>query len=365
MFRKVKALVLFSGGLDSILATLVLREQGIEVKGVCFKSCFFGCRQAQIEARKIGLKLHIIDISEEHLNLTKNPPSGYGKHLNPCIDCHALMIKKAGELARVSGYDFVATGEVLGQRPFSQNKAALERVKKISGVDVLRPLSAKLLGETEAEKNGLVNREKLLDIFGRSRQRQQELIKKYNIQEYPSSAGGCLLTDPSFSRRLGDMLRFWPNCTQDDIELLKHGRVFWLKAKNNCLFSCLKSFFKKLSFLKRSLASLMSSPMVLVIVGRDKEDNDNLERILKKGDFMLQLKEMTGPSTLLRFPKESFNNIFWKDKIIEVFVPKELDIDINSPKDIEQIFYTVATLTAFYTPKARGKKVKIAIDNIS
>ncbi len=333
--RKTKALVLFSGGLDSILAVLVLREQGIKVRGVCLKSCFFGCGQTQIEAQKIGLKLYIIDISEEHLNLTKNPPHGYGKHLNPCIDCHALMIKKAGELAQEKGYDFVATGEVLGQRPFSQNRVALEKVRKIASFDVLRPLSAKLLPETEAEKRGLVDREKLLDIRGRTRQKQQELIKKYNIQEYPSPASGCLLTDPSFSDRLKKMFEFWPDCSKDDIELLKYGRVFWLKTKDNL--------------------------QVLVIVGRDKRDNGNLEKTLKRGDFMLQLKEMTGPSTLLRFPKGSSYNVLWKDKIVDVFVPKEFDIDISSPKDIEQIFYTAATLTAFYAPKVRGQKTKIEI----
>ncbi len=336
--RKAKALVLFSGGLDSILATLVLREQDIEVRGVCFKSCFFGCEKAQIEAQKIGLKLYIIDISGEHLNLTKNPPHGYGKHLNPCIDCHALMIRRAGELAREKGYDFVATGEVLGQRPFSQNKAALKRVKELAGFDVLRPLSAKLLPETEVEKRGLVDRGKLLDIRGRTRQKQQELIKKYNILDYPSPAGGCLLTDPSFSNRLKKMFEFWPDCTKDDIELLKYGRVFWLKTKDNL--------------------------QVLVIVGRDKKDNDNLEKISKKGDFMLQLKETTGPTTLLRFSKEFTNNIFYENKVIEVFVPKEFDINTSKLKDIEQIFYTAAILTAFYAPKARGKKVKIAINNI-
>ncbi len=330
--KKIKSLVLFSGGLDSILAVLILREQGIEVKGVCFKSCFFDCKKAKIEAKKINLKLYII---EEHLNLIKNPPHGYGKHLNPCIDCHALMIKRAGELAQEKGYNFVATGEVLGQRPFSQNKIALKKVKELAGFDVLRPLSAKLLPETEVEKKRLVDRDKLLDIRGRNRQKQQELIKKYNIIDYPSPAGGCLLTDPSFSNRLKKMFEFWPDCTKDDIELLKYGRVFWLIIKDNL--------------------------RVLVMVGRDKKDNDNLEKISKKGDFVLKLKETTGPTTLLRFPKELIDNTFYKNKVIEVFVPEKLDIDTSKPKDVEQLFYTAAILTAFYAPKMRGQKTKIEI----
>ena len=172
--KKVKALVLLSGGLDSMLAVKVLQEQGIEVTGITFESNFYNAEKSKKVVEQLNIPLKIVDISKEMLDLVKNPSSGHGKHMNPCIDCHSLMIKKAsdflkketkslstetGERDSVSEYDIIATGEVVGQRPFSQTKQALERVRNYSGVDVLRPLSAKLLPETEfqiMEKGGEV-----------------------------------------------------------------------------------------------------------------------------------------------------------------------------------------------------------------
>ena len=249
MGAKTKAIVLMSGGLDSMLAAKLLLAQGIEVTGVCFESNFYGCARAKKAAEQIGIELKVVDISKEMLELVKNPPSGYGKHLNPCLDCHALMARMAGGLTSPQssslnefgtgssqgegavGYDVIATGEVLGQRPFSQTRPSLQRVEKLAGREILRPLSAKLLPETEAEKNGLVNRGKLLDIRGRNRERQMELAKKFKIKEYPNPAGGCLLTDEIFCERLMKMLDYWPECTPCDVELLRWGRVLWLRTR--------------------------------------------------------------------------------------------------------------------------------------
>ncbi|MDO8260107.1 MAG: tRNA 4-thiouridine(8) synthase ThiI, partial [Candidatus Magasanikbacteria bacterium] len=246
--KNTKAIVLLSGGLDSMLAVKVLQVQGIEVVGLCYKSNFYDCARAREAAELLRIELKEVDISSEMLDLVKHPPSGYGKNLNPCIDCHAFMIRRAGEIARAEGFDFVATGEVLGQRPFSQNKESLKRVAALSGVPVLRPLSAKLIDETEIEKNGLVNRHRLLDISGRGRERQIELAEKYEITEYPSPAGGCLLTDPGFSERGIKLLDHWPDCDTNDIEILKHGRVFWF--------------------------SLPRKKKVLLMIGRHQGDNE-------------------------------------------------------------------------------------------
>ncbi|MDD5552182.1 MAG: tRNA 4-thiouridine(8) synthase ThiI, partial [Candidatus Pacebacteria bacterium] len=159
MRKKAKCLLLFSGGLDSILAAKILTEQQIKVLGVTFKSCFFNERQAKVAAKEIRLKLKIIDISKEHLKIVKNPKYGYGKNMNPCIDCHLLMIEKAKSLMRKLKCDFIATGEVLGERPMSQNKNILRLLEKESGLEgyLLRPLSAKLLRSIITEKEGMID----------------------------------------------------------------------------------------------------------------------------------------------------------------------------------------------------------------
>ncbi|MBI4779441.1 hypothetical protein HY797_03250 [Candidatus Falkowbacteria bacterium] len=209
-----KTLVLLSGGLDSMLAAHVLMDQGVEITGLSFNSNFFNTAKAKKAAGELGIELIEIDFSDEHLEMVKNPEHGYGKKMNPCIDCPGLMLKKAKEIMDKEGFDFVATGEVLGQRPMSQNKESLKVVEKISGLEgkLIRPLSAKLLDESEPEKNGKLIRERLLDISGRSRQKQLELVKKYGIKEYASPGGGCLLTDPEFSEKLLKILEYWPDC---------------------------------------------------------------------------------------------------------------------------------------------------------
>ncbi|MDD5291017.1 MAG: tRNA 4-thiouridine(8) synthase ThiI [Patescibacteria group bacterium] len=345
MKKKIKALVLLSGGLDSMLAAKILMEQGIEVTGISFASCFFGTAKAEKAAQQLGIEFKKIEFKKEHLEMVKNPASGYGKCLNPCIDCHALMIKRAGEYltsqppllirrggVRGRGYDFIATGEVLGQRPMSQNGGALERVKKLAGIEVLRPLSALALPETEIEKKRLVNRKKLLDISGRTREKQMKLAEKYGFT-YPSPAGGCLLTDPVFSQRAREMIKNWPECGPEDIELLKHGRIFWLGGKT------------------------------LIVMGRNKEECQTLEKLAKKGDIIMELEEVIGPLTIVRIYK--FTNLqIYKLRNFELQIPKKFNVrelKLDEIKNEEKILEMAGLLTGWYATKARGKTVKLNI----
>lgn len=223
-----KALALISGGLDSILAAKLIKEQGIEVIGICFKSHFFNEENAIRMTKQIDIPLKVVDFSKEHFDMVKNPKHGYGKNINPCIDCHAMMMNYAGKLLDELNADFIVTGEVLNQRPMSQNKSSLNLVKKESGFQdkILRPLCAKVLPPTEMELEGLVDRDKLLGISGRGRKDQMELAKKWNIVDYPSPAGGCKLTEPNYSVRLKEILNHKENVENRELELLKIGRHF-------------------------------------------------------------------------------------------------------------------------------------------
>jgi tRNA U34 2-thiouridine synthase MnmA/TrmU len=262
---------MFSGGLDSTLAAKILEEQGIEVVCVNFKSYFFDEKLALQMAKKYKLNLRVIDFSEEHLEVVKHPKYGYGKAMNPCIDCHILMLKKLKEIMKKENFDFVASGEVLGERPMSQTKRALKIVEEESSLKgyLLRPLSAKLLEETIPEKKKIVEREKLFGIKGRSRKKQIELAKKFGIEEYPTPAGGCLLTDLEFGKKLKELFQVFPECDGNDIQLLKNGRQFW---------------FGKLK----------------IVVGRNQEENQRLKDLARKGDVLIELENYPGPTTLIR-----------------------------------------------------------------
>ncbi|HZK44235.1 MAG TPA: tRNA 4-thiouridine(8) synthase ThiI [Syntrophomonadaceae bacterium] len=269
----MKAISLFSGGLDSQLAVCIIKEQGITVEAINFKSPFFGAEESTIKAATaLNIKLHTIDLGNDYITaVLKNPVYGYGKNMNPCIDCHAFMFKKAGDLMQNLGAAFIVTGEVVGQRPMSQNKAALNAVNNLSGYKgyILRPLSAKLLPPTIPEIEGWVDRGKLEDISGRNRNRQIELAKKFNIIEYPSPAGGCLLTDSSFSNRLKKMLAIWPDSKPADMEILRFGRHIYLE--NN-----------------------------LLIVGRNKLENEAIEAVAIEEDLLFKVVDRPGPTGLLR-----------------------------------------------------------------
>ncbi|WP_456470904.1 argininosuccinate synthase domain-containing protein [Caminibacter sp.] len=228
----MKALSLFSGGLDSALAVKIIQDQGIEVEGVYvdlgFESNKEKIKHLQKLADELGIKLTVIDAKKEYIEkILFSPVYGYGKNMNPCIDCHAFMIKKAKEYMEKSGAKFIISGEVVGQRPMSQRLPALNAVNKLSNAQglVLRPLSAKLLPPTLPELEGWIDREKLLGISGRDRKVQLELAKKYGLENFESPSGGCLLTDINFSKRLKDYYKYLP-LTPEEIDILKVGRHF-------------------------------------------------------------------------------------------------------------------------------------------
>ncbi|HSM74071.1 MAG TPA: tRNA 4-thiouridine(8) synthase ThiI [Desulfobacterales bacterium] len=247
----VRALGLSSGGLDSILSALVLRRQGIVVSWVAFETPFFSAAKARQAARMIDVPLTVRPITAVYLEMLKNPPVGYGRHMNPCMDCHALMFRLAGEMMRAEGADFLFSGEVLGQRPMSQTRQSLRYVEKHSGFDgyIVRPLSALRLPETIPEREGWVERAGLLGIAGRGRKEQIRLAREFGVTDYPAPAGGCLLTDKNYSRRLRDLLAQRDLPAERELELLKYGRHFRLdpdtkvvvgrsQAENEAILAC-------------------------------------------------------------------------------------------------------------------------------
>ena len=225
-----KGLGLISGGLDSQLAVRVLQGAGAEMEGVCFSTPFFSPEAAKKAAAALGIVLHVVDFTDDEIALLENPPHGFGRAMNPCIDCHASMIRRAGEMMAALGCDFVSTGEVLGQRPMSQNRQSLGVVEKSSGLAgrLLRPLSAKLLEPTIPETEGKIDREALLDISGRSRERQIALAARFGIVDYPSPAGGCKLTEEGYGRKLKDLMEHEGLGNRRLVELLSVARRFRL-----------------------------------------------------------------------------------------------------------------------------------------
>ena len=235
--RIVRALGICSGGLDSMLSGMILRHQGIEVQWLTFETPFFSSAKARRASAITGIPLEVENITPVYLNMLRNPPMGYGRYMNPCADCHTLMFKVAGRRMKADGFDFLFSGEVLGQRPMSQTRPSLQYVEKHSGYKgyILRPLSAKRLPETIPEKMGLVDRNRLLDLAGRSRKPQIKLAKEFGITEYPTPAGGCLLTDKGYSDRLRDLFDHQDDCTETDLELLKIGRHFRIDAQTKII----------------------------------------------------------------------------------------------------------------------------------
>lgn len=270
-----KAIVLLSGGLDSILAARHMQELGIEVVCVTyfieFAMCGGGPAAAVRAAEMLKLPLKVFDITDEYLEMFKKPKHGYGANMNPCIDCKIFMLKKAKEYMSEVGASFLVTGEVLGERPMSQRKDALNIIEKNAGVRgiLLRPLSGKLLPPTLPETEGIIEREKLLDIRGRGRKGQFALAAKYGITEYPSPSGGCLLTDPGFAKRVRELINH-EGLSVKGLKLLKVGRHFRINDK------------------------------IKIIVGRDSKENDKLEEIVENGDVCLRLNDKEGPLSLVR-----------------------------------------------------------------
>ena len=230
--KGIRAIGLLSGGLDSTLAVKLMLDQGIEVHAVNFTSPLHqrGEKKSRAEstAKAFDLPFKSIELGLEYLHVVRHPKHGYGSGVNPCIDCHALMLRKAKQYARQIDARFIFTGEVLGERPMSQHQQALKIVEKEAGLQgkILRPLSAKLLPETEAEREGWVDRSKLLEIRGRSRKPQIDLAKKLGLTNYPTPGGGCLLTEKEFSARLKDLFTHRRRISMTDIRLWRIGRQF-------------------------------------------------------------------------------------------------------------------------------------------
>ncbi|MDD8020908.1 MAG: tRNA 4-thiouridine(8) synthase ThiI [Acidobacteriota bacterium] len=269
---RARTLLLLSGGLDSLLAGKVLEEQGVEIIGLTFASVFFEPVLAREAADRLNWPLIIADITEEEIKIVDQPRYGYGRHFNPCIDCHGQMVRLAVQLLSRYQADFISTGEVLGERPKSQNRQSLELVEKLgaAGGLLLRPLSARLLPSTRPEELGLVKREKLLDLSGRTRQRQIELAGYYGLNNYPTPSGGCLLTDPGFTQKLKQLQHWRGRWLAEDIELIKTGR----------------SFFENDG---------------LIVVGRNQEENERLEKKVLASDLLLTMADRKGPLTAIRF----------------------------------------------------------------
>jgi tRNA-specific 2-thiouridylase len=271
--KAVRAVGLLSGGLDSTLAAKLMKDLGIDVYGVYF-SMPWGCgkeERVKRAAELLKIPLTVITLDEDYLKMIQNPKHGYGSAFNPCIDCHAYMAQKAGAYMKKIHADFVFTGEVLGQRPMSQLKHSLRLVEEESGLKgrFLRPLCAKLLEPTLVETQGLIDREKLLSLSGRSRKEQIRLAKEWGITDYPWPAGGCLLTDKNFAKRLKDIFKHGYR-DQDEIVSLKWGRHFRLNEN-----------FK-------------------AILGRNEKENDLLIQHAHKEDYILELPDRRGPSLILK-----------------------------------------------------------------
>ncbi len=221
-----KALIMFSGWLDSLLAIKILEKQWIDCTGLCFTTPFFGKEKAEKQAEKFWIKLMTKDIASVHFDVLKDPQYWYGKNMNPCIDCHGFMFSTAWKIADELWFDIIASWEVLWQRPMSQNKQALWIVNKLAWRDVLRPMSAKLMEETTYEKEWFVDREQLLDISGRGRWRQIEMTEEYWLEWYTSPGGWCLLTEPGYSNKLRKLIELEPTKILSlDAELIKYGRL--------------------------------------------------------------------------------------------------------------------------------------------
>jgi tRNA-uridine 2-sulfurtransferase len=267
----MKAISVFSGGLDSMLAAELIRAQGIDVLALFFETPFFTADRAMVSARSMNLPFKVVVITKRHLEVVKQPKHGYGGNMNPCIDCHALMFRIAGEMLESEGAAFIFSGEVMGQRPMSQNKKALELVAKESGLNglLLRPLSAKCLPPTIPENEGWVIRENLKGFQGRSRKPQMSMAADLKINNYPAPAGGCLLTEKGFSRRLKDLLTSNPEVMVNQLESLKLGRHFRLNDH------------------------------VKLVVGRNKRENEKLRKLAAKEDIILNTVSVPGPAVLM------------------------------------------------------------------
>ena len=270
------ALALFSGGLDSMLAIKLMVEQDIKVTAI-HMNIGFGSRTDVSEAMKrraelAGAEFKIIDVRDEYIKkVLFDPQYGYGKHFNPCIDCHGFMFRVAKEYIEELDADFMVTGEVLGQRPMSQRADAMKSVKKLAEDEddlILRPLCAKNMEMTKPEREGWVDREKLLDLSGRGRDTQLQMAEDFGWEDFQSPGGGCLLTDERFTKKMREFLEFG-DLHVEDIDILKNGRH--LRLPNGAK----------------------------LVIGRDKDENEFLEKSINNKYFRVKAESIPGPYSLL------------------------------------------------------------------
>ncbi len=274
----MKALALFSGGLDSMLSIKLITDQGIDVTALYIDTGFGGSKDKSEIMRKraatVGADFEIINIKEQFINeILFDPKYGYGKNFNPCIDCHGNMFKIAKELLPKYGASFIITGEVIGQRPMSQRVDAIKSVTKLAGDEegglILRPMSAKLMEPTIPEKKGWVDREKLLGISGRNREVQLKLAKEYGFEEYESPGGGCLLTEAAFEQKLRDVIAHDEKFTVADINVLKTGRHLRLPEGAK------------------------------LVIGRNQDDNEMIKKIRNDKYLFAKANDIAGPLCLI------------------------------------------------------------------
>jgi len=275
---RIRAVGLLSGGLDSALAAKLLLEQGIDVIGLHLESPL-SCRSDVRElAHDLGITLVVRAKGEEYLRLLRHPRWGYGRNMNPCVDCRLFMFQLARPVLEEHGAQFLFTGEVVGQRPMSQTRERMALIERQSGLEglILRPLSARLLPETEPERRGWVDRSRLLAISGRTRTEQLALAERYGLRHVQSPGGGCLLTDPQFSARLRGLFEDVPEerTTLDEVALLRLGRVFRV------------------------------SPALRIVLGRDREENRRLKEFETKERWLVEPFDFAGPSALVCGPRD-------------------------------------------------------------
>jgi len=297
----MKAIALFSGGLDSTLAMKLIIDQGIDVLAININTGFGSTKDRrehmQSMCDQVGAEFRIIDIQNEYLqDVLFDPKHGYGKHFNPCIDCHAKMFAVAKRIMEVEGASFLLSGEVMGQRPMSQNKDALQTVLNESNCDglLLRPMSAKKLAPTIAEENGWVDRDRLEGITGRSRERQLALAKEIGLEDFESPGGGCLLTDDNFGKKMFDFIKY-DTFEVKDIPVMKYGRHF--RLENGAKF----------------------------VVGRDKEENEHLQNIENDKYYHIKTIGIPGPHALLSKNATDKDRAFATKAILTYTKAKEED----------------------------------------
>ena len=267
-----KAVVLLSGGLDSTLAVKILQRQGIEIEAINFQTMFGCCKDdARQVAYELGIKFTMIPVGMDYVELVKKPKYGVGKGINPCVDCRIYMFRLGKKFMQTIGASFVVSGEVLGQRPMSQRSDCFESIERDAELEglIVRPLSAKLLEPSLPEKEGIVNREQLYDIEGRSRSRILQLAKEYGIENPPSPSTGCALTEPEFAKKVRDIFKHSTDYERWHFEILKTGRHFRLDQETK------------------------------LVLGRDESENEYLEYLHPPGTTLLTPLNFAGPSGLL------------------------------------------------------------------